>query len=1039
MFHQSANFWRSIAVACAAALAIGCGGDEVADGAECIPGEATICLCDDLSFGARECGDDQIYGRCQCSGSPVDGDASSNSSNNSDPDGGSVDPNNVSPNNPPNNTTPDTDAGPDAEPPPVSFNICGGTAELDGVPGSVCGECNDGVIVCDGLDRVRCAFASQRNACDSCGELDGAVGDPCGPCKTGSLECSGAGILECVGAAEPNACGGCSSLTDEPGFFCQSANGEPGSFACDSPDSVRCTAPNENACGGLTVLSDAPATPCGTCDDGRFVCVGQDAVICDGASAGQNSCGGCGTPLVGEPGQACGACGGVWECDGTQGVTCSQRINVCGGCVELAENPGDDCGGGEIVTCDGSLATTCRDAATHNACGGTNSLANAPGAPCGACGDGRYMCAGGTTTVCVEDELEINDCGGCALLNAVPGEPCAPGQIWTCDGPDRVICELAPPPSNGLNACGGTQMLDGQPGTVCEECGTWACDTVNRDLVFCVGGSPGTLQDENNCGMCGVRCVPGETCVAGQCEFDTVVEIDGSAVHAIARMAGGAVFVWGYNDRTGPVGNGSTAPNILEPTQTSVINDAIAVAAVDSAQTNGAGTSCAIRASGEVWCWGSNFRGQLGTPSSLLRSSTIPIRVAGISDAIQIEGNSDTVCALKNDRTLWCWGDNSAGQLGRGTIGGSEPTPAQVTGLSSVQDFAVTADTVCAVTTTGEAYCWGSDRFAQLGNGALDIADQPTPQLGDGTFSAFSAIDPFQLGFVALNADGAYMWGRGPRPSSSEFETQASPYLIAGTAGALRVFGAHDNLYVETSPGVVKMWGDDNGQSGVLTSSGRVYGIEIGPIPSGTSIVDVDGISLGAFVVMDDGSVWTSGSGFYLGDGQNRSLNNSRITTRQWHPVRRFLPVGSELGACRDGADNDKDGLTDCEDPDCADDVGSVEGPGAISDIADIQWYRYFDAECSSTAFHREQTYAWTAPRTATYEVTSGASAARLTLEAFDTCLASALPLSCDATALGTSGNPSRIEFSAIGGQTYYIVAHAQSGGAVSLDINEVP
>jgi hypothetical protein len=570
--------------------------------------------------------------------------------------------------------------------------------------------------------------------------------------------------------------------------------------------------------------------------------------------------------------------------------------------------------------------------------------------------------------------------------------------------------------NSGLNACGGTQMLDGQPNTVCETCGTWACDSVNRDLVFCVGGSPGTLVDENNCGMCGMKCLPDEACVAGVCEFDTVVEVATSSYHTVARTAGGDVFAWGFNSRHGPIGVGSTQTLFYEPVQTFVIDDAIAVAASDT-DGIGAGSSCAIRANGDVWCWGTNDDGELGVARSLLSHSSIPVKVPGIDSAIQIDAQQGTICVLKSDRTLWCWGNNSDGQLGRGTTGGSSLTPTQVAGLTSVQDFAVSGETVCALETTGVVSCWGDDRFGALGNGPLTTADTNTPAPLSGTYSAFSSLESIELGLIALNADGAYVWGRAPNPSTGSASVQPAPVVIPGTTGANRIFGARDVFFVEDAAGTVKMWGLDDGQSGVLTSSGTVSGLEIGPIPGTASIAQIDGIQRGSYLLMDNGSLWTSGRAAYLGDGQLLATNSSGITTREFHPVRKFLPLGSELGNCRDGADNDRDGLTDCADPDCADDIGNGEGTGAISDVAGVAWHRYFDSACGSGSSFREQTYVWTAPRTGTFEVTSGASTARLIIEAYDACTAAAISLDCSENDLTISPDPSTIEISAIGGQ----------------------
>lgn len=117
------------------------------------------------------------------------------------------------------NDTSDVDI-PDADP-VIEFNGCGGDEELvwDGAaagPGQACGECGDGVLVCDGPEDLLCAGAGVQNACGGCGDLPGMEGDSCGACGEGVFQCTGQGSMTCEGATETNACGGCAPLVGEP-------------------------------------------------------------------------------------------------------------------------------------------------------------------------------------------------------------------------------------------------------------------------------------------------------------------------------------------------------------------------------------------------------------------------------------------------------------------------------------------------------------------------------------------------------------------------------------------------------------------------------------------------------------------------------------------------------------------------------------------------------------------------------------------------------------------------------------------------------
>jgi alpha-tubulin suppressor-like RCC1 family protein len=90
------------------------------------------------------------------------------------------------------------------------------------------------------------------------------------------------------------------------------------------------------------------------------------------------------------------------------------------------------------------------------------------------------------------------------------------------------------------------------------------------------------------------------------------------------------------------------------------------------------------------------------------------------------------------NRTVQCWGDNSAGQLGNGTaVGGAFPV--QVLGLTGGA-FAVSAGSghTCAIT-DGGIECWGNNAFGQLGNGAQEDSLHPVPVVGFSLTAAFIA------------------------------------------------------------------------------------------------------------------------------------------------------------------------------------------------------------------------------------------------------------------------------------------------------------
>lgn len=81
-------------------------------------------------------------------------------------------------------------------------------------------------------------------------------------------------------------------------------------------------------------------------------------------------------------------------------------------------------------------------------------------------------------------------------------------------------------------------------------------------------------------------------------------------------------------------------------------------------------------------------------------------------------------CALLADRTLWCWGDNLAGELGNGSLSPSS-TPVKVA-LDNVASVSAGHGHTCAIDTEGQAWCWGRNSSGKLGNGSFDDATIPT-------------------------------------------------------------------------------------------------------------------------------------------------------------------------------------------------------------------------------------------------------------------------------------------------------------------------
>jgi len=123
---------------------------------------------------------------------------------------------------------------------------------------------------------------------------------------------------------------------------------------------------------------------------------------------------------------------------------------------------------------------------------------------------------------------------------------------------------------------------------------------------------------------------------------------------------------------------------------------------------------------GEVWCWGSNESGQVGTGSTAEAVST-PMRVGKASDWTALDAAYVSTCAIRAGE-LYCWGHNDSGQLGTGSTDLLLRSPARV-GSETDWTAVSTGAHTCGLRSDG-LYCWG---LAGVGAGDGSMHTTPVP------------------------------------------------------------------------------------------------------------------------------------------------------------------------------------------------------------------------------------------------------------------------------------------------------------------------
>jgi alpha-tubulin suppressor-like RCC1 family protein len=221
-------------------------------------------------------------------------------------------------------------------------------------------------------------------------------------------------------------------------------------------------------------------------------------------------------------------------------------------------------------------------------------------------------------------------------------------------------------------------------------------------------------------------------------------QLSAGAYHACVRLRDGRVWCWGLSGL-------ATMTSSSVPAQASSLGASVANISADTLQT------CAVKMDGTLWCWGANDYGQLGDGTTTDRST--PVQVAALGNqVVDVDTGSGYTCATKMDGTAWCWGWNERGRLGDGTTT-NRSTPIQVTTLGSdVVDAKAGQYHACAIKRDGTLWCWGDNTGGQLGNGTTTQSTRPIQVTAMG-----NQVLDFTVGFYftcAIKMDGTlWCWG----------------------------------------------------------------------------------------------------------------------------------------------------------------------------------------------------------------------------------------------------------------------------------------
>jgi alpha-tubulin suppressor-like RCC1 family protein len=240
-----------------------------------------------------------------------------------------------------------------------------------------------------------------------------------------------------------------------------------------------------------------------------------------------------------------------------------------------------------------------------------------------------------------------------------------------------------------------------------------------------------------------------------------------------------------------------------------------------------------------AFSWGDNSSGELGNGTSGGSSATpVPVQLpAGVTPTALAGagGQGDPAAdgfagyAIGSNGLLYSWGDNGSGELGGGTIGGSSDTPGVVSLPAGVTPAAISAGQGIgyALGTNGTVYAWGDDTYGALGGGTIGVSSA----------------------------------------------TPAAVSLPAGVT-ATAIAGGYESGYAIGSDGHLYAWGDNfYGELGNGTTPTNSATPEVVSLPSGVTPTAIAGGAGTGYAIGSDGKLyaWGLNASGQLGDGSTTS------------------------------------------------------------------------------------------------------------------------------------------------------------------------
>ncbi|MDH4163107.1 MAG: RCC1 repeat-containing protein [Nitrospirota bacterium] len=273
-----------------------------------------------------------------------------------------------------------------------------------------------------------------------------------------------------------------------------------------------------------------------------------------------------------------------------------------------------------------------------------------------------------------------------------------------------------------------------------------------------------------------------------------IIDLAAGRSHSAALKGDGTVWTWGDNFH-GQLGDGARRTIRPRPQLAQNLYQVKAIAA-------GNNITLALRQDGTVWAWGNNENRQLGDGSKA-QSRALPVQVQGLTDVITLASSGNVSLALRSDGTVWTWGlaFNGAG------ANAAPQTPAKVAGVGPAAAIAAGHDHFLVLCRDGTVWAWGKNEFGQVGDGSTVERRGPVSVAGLTDVAAIAAGGKHS---VALKKDGTvWAWGlvRAMRTKNYLEACSPSPAAIAGLQDITAIAAGDGHTIALKKDGTIWGWG----------------------------------------------------------------------------------------------------------------------------------------------------------------------------------------------------------------------------------------